>query len=69
MKQILYDMGNFFFGTTTQSYDLIIMSFPGSIVTELARYIHLALSSGAVGGRWGSIFFMEEVIHRYSICI
>ena len=36
MKQILYDMGNFFW-TTTKFYDLTIMSFPGCIVTELAR--------------------------------
>ena len=34
------------------------MSFPGSIVTELARYIHLDLYSGEVGGRGGVNFFI-----------
>ena len=39
------------------------MSFPGSIVTELARYIHLDLYSGEVGGRGGGVNFFIALFH------
>ena len=53
-----------FFLTTTKFYNLIIMSFPGAIVTELARYIHLDLCSGEVGGRGGGVnFYFIALFH------
>ena len=41
-----------------QNFSDLIISFPGSIVTELARYIHLDLYSAEVGGRGEGQFFI-----------